>query len=434
MSWTDEEIDKMFQEGADGLHFEYKDSHWKEMEAMLPKEGSKGDFLWFFTAFVFLGLFGVLTTINMSGINSSTNKSVIAEVVTSKSKDAIGQSENNSIDHQTTNTITMALGDEIARPQVRTASVITVEANSPSSNSLDKNDLMTKNISSKTKAQKESNKVEINNPDNIHLNRETRETEVTSDEQVSAYVVDESSITENVFGPVDRLNFLEAKVLESESRNLMTYSNYPPKVSTHASIYVQGLGGLSQSFVSPSSALAYSYGFGAGVQFQNKDWKFNLGINAIISNHNDLNLNRTAKVYGFGSEVYNYHLNYQQLYIVEGDFKVARSFGKHDMSLGVRPSYTFSSKVKMREDYINNSMSDINESNSRNVYGFMDGLKSLGVKPQIGYAYSFTPGLQLGVNIGVQLMPMINEDFLEGYTNRLPFDGQIYLRKTIDFK
>lgn len=431
MSWTDEEIDKMFQEGADGLHFEYKDSYWKEMEAMLPKEGSKGDFLWFFTAFMFLGLFGVLTTINISGMNSSANKSVIAEVVTSKSKDAIGQSENNSIDHQTTNTT--ALGDEIARPQIRTASVIAVEANSPSSNSLDKNDLKPKNISNKTKAQTESNKVEINNPE-IHLNRETRETEVTTVEKVSLKVGDESSITENVFGPVDRLNFLEAKLLESESRNLMTYSNYPPKVSTHASIYVQGLGGLSQSFVSPSSALAYSYGFGAGVQFQNKAWKFNLGINAIISNHSDLNLNRTAKVYGFGSEVYNYHLNYQQLYIVEGDFKVARSFGKHDISLGVRPSYTFSSKVKMREDYINNSISAINESNSRNVYGFMDGLKSLGVKPQIGYEYSCTPGLQLGVNIGVQLMPMINEDFLEGYTNRLPVDGQIYLRKTIDFK
>ena len=49
MSWTDKEMDKLFQKEAGKQSFEYKDAYWKEMEAMLPV-AKKGDFLWFLTS------------------------------------------------------------------------------------------------------------------------------------------------------------------------------------------------------------------------------------------------------------------------------------------------------------------------------------------------------------------------------------------------
>ena len=57
MSWTDEEIDKLANESAANSSIEYKNEYWTEFEAMLPVTGKK-DFLWFFTAFLFVGLLG----------------------------------------------------------------------------------------------------------------------------------------------------------------------------------------------------------------------------------------------------------------------------------------------------------------------------------------------------------------------------------------
>jgi hypothetical protein len=64
----------------------------------------------------------------------------------------------------------------------------------------------------------------------------------------------------------------------------------------------------------------------------------------------------------------------------------------------------------------------------------MDGLKRFGLKPMIGYSWSVMPGMELGVNVGIQVMPQINEDFINGINNKLPIDGQVYFRKTIDFR
>ena len=51
MSWTDDEIDKLYQTGAAGSQFEYKAEYWREMEAMLPIQKKRGDALWFFFLF-----------------------------------------------------------------------------------------------------------------------------------------------------------------------------------------------------------------------------------------------------------------------------------------------------------------------------------------------------------------------------------------------
>ena len=70
MSWTDEEIDKLAREGAANSSVEYKAEYWTEFAAMLPVSGKK-DFLWFFTAFLFVGLLG--TSFVFNGLVGNTN-------------------------------------------------------------------------------------------------------------------------------------------------------------------------------------------------------------------------------------------------------------------------------------------------------------------------------------------------------------------------
>ena len=67
-------------------------------------------------------------------------------------------------------------------------------------------------------------------------------------------------------------------------------------------------------------------------------------------------------------------------------------------------------------------------------YGYFDGINRLGVKPMIGYTYKFGSGLSIGINAGVQLMPLVKNDFVNGVSNKFPIDGQLILKKTLNFK
>ncbi|NRA13068.1 MAG: hypothetical protein HRT57_14050, partial [Crocinitomicaceae bacterium] len=78
--------------------------------------------------------------------------------------------------------------------------------------------------------------------------------------------------------------------------------------------------------------------------------------------------------------------------------------------------------------------SDNDYNDSRDTYGNTEALHRFGIKPTIGYTFKISPSFSLGANIGVELMQSINEDYINGVNNTLPFDGQIYLRKTLSFR
>ena len=189
--------------------------------------------------------------------------------------------------------------------------------------------------------------------------------------------------------------------------------------------YLELNGGFSESIVSPSDQYSNSLGAGFGVEIQKANFNFTGGINAIISNHNDIQLNRNTVIYSYGSEAVSTYLNYRQIYSLEANLSVGYSIGKHLVTIGIRPSYVVGSKVQDRRVVENELIYDIQG------YGYMDGLKRVGLKPQIGYAYKFAHGLTLGANIGIQTRRALNEDFINGENNAFPIDGQVYLRKTI---
>ena len=68
------------------------------------------------------------------------------------------------------------------------------------------------------------------------------------------------------------------------------------------------------------------------------------------------------------------------------------------------------------------------------IYGFMEGINRVGIKPTIGYSFRLNNGISIGVNSGIQLMKLVNEDFINGVNNKLPIDCQVYLRKSIQIR
>lgn len=385
---SDVQVDQMYTESAASTKFTYKPEYWQTMEAMLPQR-RRPDFLWFFASFLFLGFFGVLPFVN-ADING---KNEIQNALSTRNKQ-------------------------------------TIESSSPDSN---ENNLNSESTVTPFEWDPSSLVIDFPIGDFSNFNMPTCGGVIYDDQQFFpgiGWVNDQNVNTEK--GAVD---VLPLKAIEEDERSLANYPNIPHKVSSTVTGYLQAVGGLSQSLVSPSDALSYSYGIGLGAEFQNKNWSLGLGVNGIVSNHNDIVLNRTAKVYGFGSEIHQYKIDYKQLYIIEGNIELGYRLNKHKIKIGVRPSYALSSKVKVDEPSMNLASTD-NEVvySQRSVYGFMDGLNRFGLKPTIGYAYSITPSIELGLSIGVQLRPALNSDFIEGQNNKFPLDGQLYFRKSIDFR
>ena len=67
------------------------------------------------------------------------------------------------------------------------------------------------------------------------------------------------------------------------------------------------------------------------------------------------------------------------------------------------------------------------------LYGHMEGIRRFGLKPMIGYSIDLPSNITIGLNIGAQVMPSVNEEYIDGQNNKLPIDGQLYFRKSISF-
>src|SRR5690606_13629970 len=180
--------------------------------------------------------------------------------------------------------------------------------------------------------------------------------------------------------------------------------------------------------ITTSDKLSNSFGIGVGTQVQKGRLLLTAGVNGVWSNHQDLVLNRRSKVYSFSSSEYSYDFDYKEIYYLEAEISVGYKLGKHTVNIGARPSYVMGKKVGISSS-VNEQLGE-----RKTYYGNMDGINRFGVKPFLGYAFDLSPSLKLGMNLGVQLMPMVQEGYLVGSNNAFPIDGQLYIRKSLRFK
>ena len=492
MSWTNEEIDKLFQDRVENLSFEYKDAYWKEFSAELPvfnseagvvnddqseidqlyKEQSqelsfdyknaywqemeamlsqrrKRDFLWFATAVLFLGLLstnlfnvrlGVTDSVNRSRALAQTNdgkrdwQAIQSEIISKNSSENLTETAYSNDKNGVNNAISNRNDD--SSPEL---------AHLATDASSEANDFVQSN--SRAVSDEEVPTI-IGENENIHVVQSDESTvlvtenggasqlvAVNSDRKANDDVLDgdgdlslEGDSDEAVLALATKR--ISQKEIDKSIIDLPeSYRISDFKLPTRSVFYVELNGGISQSLITPSDRLSYSGGVGIGAQFQKGRFSFTTGVNGIWSFHDDIVLSRQAKVYGFGSQVYNYTLKYDHIYTIEGVLALGYRFGNHQINLGVRPSYAISSKVGFTQLSDNND-----EVARRTVYGHMDGIQRFGVKPMIGYSVDLRRRFTLGVNIGTQIMPAVNEEFINGFNNKLPIDGQLYLRKTISFR
>ena len=124
-----------------------------------------------------------------------------------------------------------------------------------------------------------------------------------------------------------------------------------------------------------------------------------------------------------------HNLNYKSLYAIEGVLALTRNFGRHGVTVGIRPSYLMSTKVDYTRIDEKEQVSQRNE-----LIGFTDGINRFGLKPTLGYSFMLNEKWNTGINLGVQTMETFKEDFITKDNNRFPIDGQIYIRRNIQLR
>lgn len=429
MNWTDKEIDKLFKDNANNSSFEYKEAYWKEMEAMLPSNSGKG-LLWTTTAVLFIGVLGITSFVNKAETN--TNNPILAstqslndnseELSTAQTTNGKISNDNDNVESSELNVKSVSENSVLVEEELINAAGEVQEIETT---------YTIENINNRKVKSNAKNISVINNPEDAVSIRENVEQNSRENEFLSTQIPQKNSSKSTGIGTDKHIGNLDTKELlsiENEAVQNLASFNHNVKTSLRSSFYIQALGGGSQSLISPSEKQSYSMGVGFGMNMNKGHFVFGAGINGIWAVHNDLILSREAKIYGFGSEVHRYELKYKEMFSLEADLSLGYQFGGSTVRVGVRPSFLIGTKVNYQSNI------DENDSDTEEFYGYSEGVNRLGLKPTLGYSYEFRNGVSLGLNVGVQVLEMVDESFVNGVNNTLPIDGQIYLRKSINFR
>lgn len=435
MSWTDEEIDKLFQDGAKAQSFEYDNAYFTEMEAAALPVNKKGkDFLWMGTALLFIA---VLTTgyfVNetndnvLNGTNDQLAKLELnnGNAVDSKSSMKDQQSTNMQVleqqDIESTN-LTSEEGVDAATANANSTDYPNnggtpsqKEGGSKSKKNTDAGENTTKAKTLAVTGSSGTKVIEEQDPKIKQLINLRADTKINNQRQLDVLRV---PITAGLMiNPPKELDQVVGSSLIPNALPALSDLRAKPV------FYVELNAGVSQSLITPSEYVFTSYGGGFGVESYLGNFNLTTGLNFKLSEHNDLFFTRSAKFYGFGSTLETDTYDYRKVYTIELPISLGYNFGNHNLNIGVRPSILIGAKVK-HQSFENEELT-----RSEELYGLAGGLTRYGLKPTFGYSYHMNKWT-IGANIGVQLMQSIDEDFIDGFNNRFPVDGQIYLRRTI---
>lgn len=408
MNWSDEDIDKLFQESAEKSSFEFREEYWEEFEKYLPVNKKRGGVVWYLTSFLFLALTSGMLFIDYGNVNLQS------------SSEKISYSSDNNVDAQVD--LSNIETHELEPVKLTKETYITVKQEVIS-------ELFDKINTGVTVMDPSFNIVDVSRDNSLNA---------IDENNVNVTLDDEGSITPEVRNSISTLK------ISKLNRELDEISAIPVdiiKMPLAGSFYIELNSGIQQSRITPSSSCGFSYGFGAGFQFQKNKFGFSAGIGTSVIHPGDMTLSRLAKVYGFGSDLYQYELKYNRFYVLDAQLSFNYYLGRHGVGATFRPSYIYNTKVTYSSASndgsepstpINSSFEENNE--VRSVYGYMDGLNRFGLYGGINYKIKLNQDLEFGINAGVQFRPQINQAFINGTNRVLPVEGQLFLRKSIHLR
>ncbi len=401
MSWEDENIDKLFRETSENLSFDFKEEYWDEMEAMLPKKKRKFPFIWFFTSLlvcVFLASTFLLKPLTRDDKKIKAPATVLTQYHPNKQ---------------------VKEGNNLHRIEKK-----------------NQNQVSSTIVNSKTPVKKER---KLGSSENFStslftaINRSefTERKTIIHQEMIDTntavpIINTESKDLNEPISAISNLRFPSTPFLHSLVLN--------PPISTHFSrwhLYFDASTAMGQSLVESNSAgssISKGFGLGTGIMYSTKLWSFSSGLAVSFKSFDNLCINERVKIYGFGVQNFEKEIEYNQLYSLEVPLMTSIKQKNHIVQFGIVPSFLLGSKISYE-----NRTNDVVTASST-LFGYRKGLTNFGLKPTIGYLFKISNSLQIGANVQVQLFSPLQDELFLGVKNKMPVNGQIYIRKSIFLK
>lgn len=395
MSWEDEDIDQLFRDSAKQMDVPFQDAFWDEMEAMLPQQKKKKGFFWIFGA-----SFTVIATVIAGTFLYPTQRPVSAKL-------------------KSVSTANLTPTNVVAISPIAQATVL--KTNKTKETTVEEKTQYT-NFKSNDYTPRFENRASKNpflteGAISAHTSPNTGKTNPPFLKPFT------SQNTENQSESEIRLPFRSM----STSIGLQPSKNIEMQLKNRKSNpwFVQLNAGISQAYLREASTVSPTFSIGVGYQKQVANLAFSAGLQAQNMFVNSLEINRTSRVYHFASTTYQQEIQIKQLYTLEIPLAVSMIKNRHTFSVGLTPGYLLGSLVKVRE-FENGSLEQ-----QSNYLGQRIGLKSLSLKPHVGYQMQVNKAWQVGIQIQTQLLDQIDLTQFAGEARKFPLIGQLTIRKTL---
>lgn len=428
MSWTDEEIDKVFGEASNMQTFEYRPEYWKDIEKQLPVNKTRKPIFWWITgsAFVigFVSLFFVDVYPNETKIAFADNTNNAVSNATAKSENSAISSNENKI-KENTSTIN---GN-------RSNQKVIVETKQLNKNSkTQQNATNTNRINKTTPHTTRVENVEVSNAMNENLSSvTTEENNLTAEENnIESNVRSETakapvvSQEENTFIGSLPIIHLQFDQINAELIN----GDLSFKKKSALSLYVEFNGALSQGWVKTeqnTQAVNGSMGIATGVVLPFNKFILSAGLGFQGTKLDNLNIKERTKVYGFGSAIIENTYQINSIGALTLPVSIGYNMGRHSLSFGVSTTMNLYTGLKRTQSI------DGNQTIYSKGIGNTSLFNRFGIQPSLGYGFYINENIQIGVRANVQLMQPIQSDRFIGTPVKMPFEGQFYLKRTINF-
>ncbi len=425
MSWSDEEIDSIFQEANLAKEMPtYQDSYFDEIEHLLPKNKSKKGLYWFLGGTIGLVVSSILfITIDSDfpsskiAINAGTKVNAPEKIESINSKNSEAK--------------------KIELPAQKKSNL-----NPPSSSTqLNKHKQIEQKLDVLNSEIFDNKKGEFVSA--IVVREEVLEFEKelwnefleTSDVELSEI----NKVKEQVAAQKERekLEFFNLKpqsLIFDESEKEILALNLPQLIKKNI-FYVDLSLGFSESFAGISqneliqvkNQVYKTLSFGTGYKFNRKDYALEFGVNVINYQISDLVLNRKSRVYGFDVKNYSQAIDYKSITNIELPMMFIKKIKNQGIGVGLVPSYSLGSTINFSK------MEDgLETANQRNYFNKI-GINNFGLRPQVSYSLLLKNNFEIGTRLSVNLINPLKAENFENVINNNPFQAQITLRKNFNF-
>lgn len=413
MSWTDEEIDKIFEEASEHQTFEYRQEYWKEFEKQLPVNKSKKPLFWWIAGNMFLAIFigwAVVETLpgEVAENENTLNTTVYQGTLIERGGDNEGVQKVRSLeDHESSDFEKEKFYNEMNSDMQSAAPILPIDRK------LD-------DFSPFVSVNETNLKYDKNINGNIQTGLENQLVQLDEQAKIS------SEQTEHNSAPYLEVRPLETSFIDAS----LILSTLTTSQLNRVKLYAEVNGGVGQGWMLYEEGSRSEYGtvgLAAGISLPVSKFNVNVGVGFQATKFDDLKIKERTKIYGFGSSILENTYQFNSIYAVTLPVQIDYSLGRHTLSLGLTSSLNLFSRLNRTE------VIDGLQTAHRSGVAKVDLFSKVRLEPTFGYSYAINENMNIGLRIGMNVIQPIQSDRFVGTPAKLPMNGQVYLMRKFKF-